>query len=213
LLFADHGLDTAQISSLLAIWSVSSFVLDIPSGALADTVSRCRLLIVGSLCIASGFAVWTCVPSYLGFAAGFLLWGTGGALHSGTFEALLYDELAARGATAQYARIQGFARSAGEAGALLGIVLGAPLFAWGGYALVGLVSVGVVLAQALIALSFPAVPAIAQDDEPAYWQNLRSGIAEVVRNPRVRGVVLLAATLLATALAVGRWLPRPGAAR
>jgi MFS family permease len=176
---------------------VTAFVLEVPSGALADRVSRRNLLVVGSLLIAAGFAAWTVMPTYAGFALGFLLWGTGGALQSGTFEALLYDELAAREATAEYARIQGLARSAGEAGALVGVVTAAPLFAIGGYPLVGAVSVGVAAIQGLIALSLPGVPKVDQPEELelGYLETLKAGVSEAVRNPRVRGATFLAATL------------------
>lgn len=146
-----------------------------------------------------------------------MLWGLGGSLHSGTFQALLYDELAARGTTRAYPRILGFATTAGEAGALVGILAAAPLFHLGGYALVGWTSVAVVLAQAGVAASLPrapqAVPAAFVDDleddpesVPAsvrtsggvfttYVSMLRSGTTEALRRPTVRGGVLLAAIL------------------
>ncbi|WP_332661855.1 MFS transporter [Aeromicrobium sp.] len=217
LLFADHGLSTAQISSLLFLWSGTAFLLEVPSGAWADTVSRRGLLVLGSLLTATGFATWTLLPSYAGFAAGFVLWGLGGSLHSGTFQALLYDELAARGTTRAYPRTLGFATTAGEAGALVGILAAAPLFHLGGYALVGWTSVAVVLAQAGVAASLPrapqAVPVALVDDpeddpEPVpasvrpsggvfttYVSMLRSGTTEALRRPTVRGGVMLAAIL------------------
>ncbi|MEV7396869.1 MFS transporter [Aeromicrobium sp. NPDC092404] len=215
LLFADHGLSTAQISSLLFLWSGTAFALEIPSGAWADTVSRRGLLVLGSLLTASGFATWTLLPSYAGFAAGFVLWGVGGSLHSGTFQALLYDELAERGTTTAYPRIIGFASTATEAGALVGILVAAPLFELGGYALVGWASVTVVLAQAVLGASLPAAPQVVSaaqvddlEDDPqltrttvsaggvtTYVAMLRTGLAEALHRPAVRGGVLLAAVL------------------
>ena len=52
------------------------------------------------------------VPTYAGFAAGFVLWGASSALMSGTFEALVYDELTATGPAGGYARLLGWAESA-----------------------------------------------------------------------------------------------------
>ena len=199
LLFADHGLDTAQISSLLFFWSVTAFVFEVPSGAWADTVSRRLLLMVAPLLVGTGFAVWTVFPSYLGFALGFVLWGIGGSLQSGTYQALVYDELAARGAAREYPRIIGFAASAAELGALLGILSAAPLFAWGGYLLVGWVSVVVAVVQALIAATFPAAPKAEPviDAAPVggYLTMLRAGLTEVLRRKTVRHGVLLASLL------------------
>ncbi|MFD7843455.1 MFS transporter [Nocardia sp. NPDC059764] len=158
LLFADHGLNPAQISSLFAIWSATAFILEIPSGAWADTVSRRGLLVLSGALLAAGFAVWILYPSYLGFAAGFVLWGTSGALRSGTFEALIYDDLHTRGATADYPRLMGYVRAATEAAALAGILAAAPLYAWGGYPLVAWSSVAIAAVHTLTAGLLPTAP-------------------------------------------------------
>ena len=40
LLFLDTGLSEAQISVLFALWSITAFVAEVPTGALADRWSR-----------------------------------------------------------------------------------------------------------------------------------------------------------------------------
>ncbi|WP_425301095.1 MFS transporter [Nocardia neocaledoniensis] len=173
-LFADHGLSTAQISLLLALWSVTAFVLEVPSGAWADTVSRRVLLILSCVLQAVCFVLWMVAPSFLGFALGFVVWGVASSLESGTFEALIYDDLVARGETSSYARIMGWTRGAQESTVLLAILVAAPLFALGGYALVGWVSVGVAVLHTLTAFALPSAPVAISatavddlDDEPA----------------------------------------------
>ncbi|MEV0368004.1 MFS transporter [Nocardia fusca] len=158
LLFADHGFGPGQISLLLAFWSVTAFLFEIPSGAWADTVSRRGLLILNGLLMSAGFVVWTVAPSYVGFALGFVLWGVAGSLRSGTFEALLYDELAARGAARAYARVIGYTRTGSESSAVLAILAATPLYLWGGYELVGWVSVGCAVVHTGLAASLPAAP-------------------------------------------------------
>ncbi|MEU1996979.1 MFS transporter [Nocardia gamkensis] len=158
LLFADHGMSTGQISLLFAIWSATSFLLEVPSGAWADTVSRRGLLVLSGALLTAGFALWTAAPSFAGFAAGFVLWGTSGALASGTFEALLYDELAARGESSAYPRVLGYTRAGAEAAVVIAIVAATPLYLYGGYALVGWSSVAVAAVHTLIALSLPTAP-------------------------------------------------------
>ncbi|MFB8276460.1 MFS transporter [Nocardia colli] len=158
LLFADHGLSTGQISSLFAIWSTTAFLLEVPSGAWADTVSRRALLVLSGVLLTAGFALWTLVPTYPGFALGFVLWGAAGALVSGTFEALLYNDLAARGEQSAYAGILGYTRAASETAIVVGIVAATPLYLWGGYALIGWSSVGFAALHTVIAMSFPSAP-------------------------------------------------------
>jgi hypothetical protein len=166
-------------------------------------------LVLSSLLYAVGFSLWIAVPSYAAFAAGFVLWGASGALMSGTFQALLYDELAALGAASHYARLMGWANSLAMVAALAGIALAAPLYAVGGYPLVGWVSVGVALVQALLAASLPAGPRSAGADptelqEPPdvtggflgrYVGMLRAGLSEVMRHRVVRHPVLIVSML------------------
>ena len=205
LLFADHGMSVGQISSLFVIWSSTSFLLEVPSGAWADTVSRRGLLVASAGLYAACFTAWTVAPSYAGFAAGFVLWGISGALMSGTFEALLYDELAAADASESYAGLIGVGHSLAMGCNLVATVAAAPLFALGGYPAVGWVSVGVALLQGVMALPLPATPRVARTDDGAavpvglwtrYLHMLRAGVTEVHRRPVVRHGVLLASLLV-----------------
>lgn len=204
LLFAEHGLSTAQISSLFAIWSITAFVLEIPSGAWADLVPRRRLLVLSSAVYATAFGTWMVAPGYAGFAAGFVLWGVSSSLLSGTFESYLYDELADVEATASFPRLLGYARSAAMGCNLVATLAAAPLMAAGGYALVGWASVGVALLQGLVGLTLPAAPraAPAQEHRPGiarrYVGMLVTGLGEVRRVRVVRNGMLLAALLLGT---------------
>ncbi|WP_148256812.1 MFS transporter [Kribbella flavida] len=208
LLFADHGLSAAEISTLFIIWSATAFLLEIPSGALADVFSRRKLLMLGPALTGLGYAAWITVPSYAGFALGFVLWGAGSALISGTFEAFVYDELAARGATGTYARLLGTARSAALVMNLTATVLAAPLFQLGGYQLVGVLSVLSCLMQVAVALSLPEAARVASADETEevapgtgrtalgrYLLMLRSGLTEAATSRTVRKAVALVALL------------------
>ncbi|MFG2246311.1 MFS transporter [Spirillospora sp. NPDC048823] len=142
-LFADAGLSPAAISSLFVIWSVTTFSFELPSGLWADVFSRRLLLVVAPLLAGVGFGLWVAFPSYPAFAAGFVLWGVGSALRSGTMQALVYEELGRAGAAGAYARLIG--RS--EAVSLLAVVaasaVAAPVLAGGGYRAAGVASVAV----------------------------------------------------------------------
>jgi hypothetical protein len=143
-------------------------------------------------------------PTYLGFAAGFVAWGVSGALMSGTFEALVYDELAAQDSTACYARLMGWASSSAMTASLVATAVAAPLFAWGGYELVGWISVCVALGHTALAAGLPSAPAIERREAAAsagmagrYLAMLKAGLAEVARGPRVRHLVLIASVMVA----------------
>ena len=194
---------------------MTSFVAEIPSGAWADTVSRRALLVLSSLLYAIGFSLWIVTPSYAGFLAGFVLWGVSSALMSGTFEALLYDEMTEAGAADDYARVMGLANSAAMVANLSASVLAAPLLRLGGYTLVGWVSVAVALVQGGLALVLPRAPRITQvaddvdgagDAVTGYVAMLRSGLREASHSHRVRNAVIITSLLYGT-LAYDEYFP------
>ena len=97
---------------LFALWSITAFVAEVPTGALADRWSRRGSLILAGCLQAAAFAVWTGAPGFGAFAVGFVVWGIGGALMSGASEALVYDGLAAVAAPTVYVRVHGWMTSA-----------------------------------------------------------------------------------------------------
>ncbi|GLY95065.1 MFS transporter [Actinoplanes sp. NBRC 103695] len=189
LLFADTGLTTAEISSLFVIWSVVAFTAEIPSGAWADTWSRRRLYVLGAALTAAGFLTWTLWTAYPGFALGFVLWGLGGALCSGTLEALLYDSLADPD---DYARVAGRGGTIAILSMLAATLLATPVFLLGGYVLVGVASVLVALAAGGFALGFPESRGEGSD-KSGYLDTLRAGL----RHARTGKHVVWALTLAA----------------
>ncbi|MEV5546891.1 MFS transporter [Streptomyces sp. NPDC052309] len=206
LLFSDTGLSVWQMSSLFALWSVTGVLLEVPSGAWADAVSRRRLLWLGPLLTAAGFALWVLVPSYGAFALGFVLWGAGGALGSGALEALVHDELDRLGAAGRYARVMGRARSAGLVGVMAAMGLAGPVFARGGYAAVGAASVLVCLLAAATATRFPEHRAPSADGD-GWTATLRAGLGEVRADRSVRGALLLVPAVTAVWGALDEYTP------
>jgi MFS family permease len=204
LLFRDHGLSVAQVSTLFVIWSLTSFVFEVPSGAWADTVDRRLLLVLSALVYAVAFSCWLVFPTYAGFATGFVLWGLSGSLASGTFEALVYDELTARGLAGHYPRLIGWCNSAAMTANLTATALAAPMMAVGGYALVGWSSVAIALGQAALAAWLPGSPRAAEasvvtateSSAARYLSMLRTGLMEAGGRADVRRVVAVSSVLV-----------------
>ncbi|ANS77428.1 putative transport protein [Serinicoccus hydrothermalis] len=141
---------------LLAVWSLSAFVLEIPSGAWADLLDRRRLLVASGLVYVAAFATWMLWPSFWGFLLGFVLWSCSDAMHSGTWEAYLFEQLSARGEAARYALVKARAESVALVVMAGAIAAAAPLHRLGGYALVGGVSLAVAAVHVGVTLRLPA---------------------------------------------------------
>ena len=107
-LFNIKGLNVLQISFLLAWWCLTSIVLEVPTGALADHWSRRKLLMIAPLFKALCFVTWFIADGeFFLYALGFLCWSAGSTLVSGTFEASVYETLAHHGKTSDFERVQG----------------------------------------------------------------------------------------------------------
>lgn len=201
MLFAETGLSAAQISSLFVIWSVTSFVLEVPSGLWADVFSRRWLLAAAPALTGAGFTLWTFAPSYYSFAAGFVLWGAGSSLRSGTLQALVYEELARVGAADAYVRLIGRSQAIGTTAAMVATGLAAPVLAAGGYQAVGVVSVVMTLLGVPVGWMLPESrdrPARSEDSAATFAGVLRGGLAEIRHSPPVRHALLLVVILMAT---------------
>ncbi|MBG0827523.1 MFS transporter [Planomonospora sp. ID67723] len=201
LLFAETGLSVTEISSLFVIWSVTGILLEVPSGVWADAVSRRLLLCLAPLPAAAGYALWVAAPSYWAFALGFVLWGVRGAMGSGAFEALAYEELDRLGAADTYIRVIGRAEVAGLCGVGVATATAGPVFAAGGYPALGAASVIACLLCAAAGMALPehrspASPdgqgADAGDGGPGgYAAILRAGLAAARGDRAVRRALLL----------------------
>jgi len=211
-LFAETGLSAAKIASLFVIWSVTGFVLEVPSGVWADVFSRRKLLTLAPVLPGVGYALWTFFPSYLSFAAGFVLWGAGSAMQSGTQQALVYEELKRVGAAGTYARLTGRAEAASTAGQVIATGLTGPVLAAGGYHAVGVASVAATLLAAAAGWTLPEARArtTRRGGKPrtrsGYTEVLRGGLAEVRRGRSIRHVLALVSVLMGVT-AVDEFVP------
>lgn len=194
LLFADSGLSGAQISSLFLIWSVTGFVIDVPSGVWADAFSRRTLLTIAPGLTATGYALWTFLHSYPFFALGFVLWGAGSSLRSGALQALVYGELEHLGTPEAYGRLIGRSEAAGTTAIMAATALASPVMHLGGYRAVGIASIAVALLGVPIGWSFPESRGDGGHHD-GYTGVLRTGLAEIRGAPLVRRSLLVVAAV------------------
>ncbi len=99
LLFLDFGLTLEQFGILNALWAATIVVLEVPSGALADTVGRKFLLVAAGVFMIFEMGVLLFAPINGGFllfalfVCNRILSGAAEAAASGADEALAYDSL------------------------------------------------------------------------------------------------------------------------
>ncbi len=111
ILFLDFGLTLEQFALLNAAWAASIVLLEVPSGALADTIGRRNLLIAAGILMVFEIALLCFVP--LGnpdllfgvFLVNRVLSGAAEAAASGADEAIAYDTLKNEGDARDWPRV------------------------------------------------------------------------------------------------------------
>ena len=103
ILYLDFGLTLTQFALLNAVWAATIVLLEVPSGALADTIGRKNLVVLAALMMVIELSLLCFLP--LGnsslifgvFLFNRVLSGVAEAAASGADEALAYDSLAKEG--------------------------------------------------------------------------------------------------------------------
>jgi MFS transporter, DHA3 family, tetracycline resistance protein len=86
-------LDALQLVLVGTALEISALLFEVPTGLVADTVSRRLSIIIGCLFIGAGFILWGLVPVFIAIIAAQFLWGLGATFQSGATEAWIADEL------------------------------------------------------------------------------------------------------------------------
>jgi MFS family permease len=184
-----------QLLLVGAVLEGSAFVLEVPTGVIADLYSRRLSLVLGCLCLGVAMLLVGSFPSFAVIAAAQVVSALGYTCLSGAQEAWLADELGEERLGAmlllggQYGRVAGIVGILGAAGlSLLG--LGVPLLVGGGC----LLGLSVYLALKMPEVGFAPEPSDPRGRWTAFTGVLTAGV-RAVRTNRVLGLLVLSALL------------------
>lgn len=130
LLPLERGLSIAAIGSLLAIQGFVALALELPTGALSDTVGRRPVLVVAGILAVAASALYLVADGYGAFAVSLLLQGVFRALDSGSLESWFVDTVHEHGRAVDLSRPLAHAGTVLGAAIALGALAGGLLVAW-----------------------------------------------------------------------------------
>jgi len=196
IMMGERGIAPMQLSVLFIVWSASALIFEVPSGVLADRHSRKRLLVLSGVFKGAAFIVWWLSPDFIGYLCGFVVWGLGSSLTSGTSESFLYDTLKARREEFAFARIYGRGMVASSLG-IAAALAGGGYLAERGFTLPLLLSIAAPWAAALVvALGFVEPPRSGAAQHESFRRTLVAGIDEARRSGVVLRIIAISATLV-----------------
>ena len=195
LFFQDTGLSLTQITYLFIIWYAAAIITAIPSGILADKISRKVVVILGQLVKLVGFSVWLVSPTFWGFALGLALWGIGISTKYGALEALVYDELSSLKRSKEFVKINGRVESIASSAVFIAAIIAASLIEHG-YEFVHVLSI----VSAVVALGgILYLPNVRPRNTVSknYIQASKDAITAVTSNKKVLLLAVIAVTTIA----------------
>lgn len=210
IMFSERShLSTLEISILFGWWTLVALISELPTGTLADKYSRRSVIILSDILRAFAFILWLFMPTFIGYAIGFMLWGISYALNSGAFQAYLYDELRAENKTHNFTKI--FSRS--QSMALVGMMVAYIVASFIGqnYSLALILSIIVSLISAYIAFLFPSPikdnTSNSEDSKPSQIELLKSAIVEVTKSKFLMRLVITLSVVMTISGAVQEYVP------
>ncbi len=171
-------------------------LFEIPTGVVADTVSRRLSILVGVAIMGVAFILYGSLPTFLGVLGASCLWGLGYTFTSGADSAWVYDEVGEARAqelflrAAQLRQVVSIAAIVISAGLGL-VVVSLPLIVGG----VGLLLLALFLALAMPEAGFIPTPPEERETWRAMGRTLRAGVS-LVRGDRLLVLIFALALVI-----------------
>jgi MFS family permease len=207
LFYQHNGLTLSQVFILQAVYSITTFAFEVPSGYVADSWGRRNSIIIGSIFTFTAYVIYSFSYGFWAFMLAEIAGGIGLSFVSGADTALLYDSLLAQNKGGDYIKQEGRITSSGNfAEAFAGII--------GGFLAVYSLRLPVLMQALAIFVAIPA--AFALTEPPVPNQTRKPGVADILRitkqtlfvNKHLRNTILFSSVLGASTLTMA-WMVQP----
>lgn len=186
------GLTPLQLVLAGTTMEITIFLFEIPTGVVADVLSRRLSVIIGYATIGLSYLVTGLIPAFGAVLAGNALWGLGFTFTSGAYDAWLVDEIGAQNAGQAFLRGAQVDRITGVLGILLSAILGSQMIALpivlGGAVLVAM---AVLLAFIMPETGFQPRPRSERTSWRSYIATLRDGYRVTRGQPVLLALLLI----------------------
>jgi MFS family permease len=126
------GLSLQQALILQSIFTGGIFLMEIPTGILADRIGRKKSMIMSFILTGCATLLYSSVPNFWIFAMSEFIWATGAAFYSGAGDAMTYDSLKVLGKESESKQVFGRIGAVSLFGILISAPLGSLIAAMGG---------------------------------------------------------------------------------
>ena len=194
LLLLGRGLTLVQISLIESIVIGTIFLMEVPTGVLADRVGRKWSIFASTVLLMSAEFIFIFARGFEWYVFIALLTGTGFAFASGAMEALIYDSLPEKGRDDAMKRAMGRVNSFAQIAFIIAPILGGLII---GDATVEnfipaiALTVLALLLGAFVSVTLREPPVDSTEKKAGSMTLLRDGVSLLLTQPRLRRLALL----------------------
>ncbi len=199
------GLDYSEIMLLQTISAISAMVFEVPTGAVADKLTRKLSLVISGFILALAMLIYIITDHFIFFAISEILFGLGLTFSSGADSAILFESLRSIDKEKEYQKREGSAAS--------NIFLGQAVFSiLSGYlymihpTIPFWISVFFLLGASTVALLFKEPER--NKSAHRYLKHIWVSFSGAVKKPRILWLMFFAA-LFGSLIRLGYWLYQP----
>lgn len=186
-----------------------AFILEIPTGVIADKFGRKYSVALGCLMTFLSFVVYGTFPNFIAFLVAEFLAALGIALMSGASEALLYDSLKEEKNESKFKNIFGRSFSIGQIAAIISAPIGGFIASKFGLNIPMMASaIPALIAVFIIMTAKEPIIAMKGSEEKKYINIAKNGISSFIRNKNLK-VLALNGILVYTGAYFLIWLYQP----
>ena len=156
LFFREAGFSFLQIGVLYSVREISTNLLEIPTGILADAFGRRRAMLVSFSSYIASFLVFYFVPEFWAYALAMVFYAFGETFRSGTHKAMILEHLRLEGLVGCRVAYYGRTRAASQFGSAIASLIAAGLVFYSGrYRIVFLASTVPYILGLLLIATYP----------------------------------------------------------
>ena len=194
LLLLARGLTLVQISLIESIMIFTIFLMEVPTGVLADRVGRKWSIFASTLLLMGGEVIFIFARSFEWYIIIALLTGTGFAFASGAVEALVYDSLPPKNREDAMKRAMGRVNSWGQIAFVIAPIVGGLIIGDAGIdkfiAAIALTAAALLIG-AVVCLTLREPADDSAEAKPGSMTLLRDGVGLLRHHQRLRRLAML----------------------
>lgn len=196
---ASKGMSLTQLGLLETIFHITSFLMEVPTGAIADLFGRKASRILGRILSLVSVILLLAANDFYWFAVSFVFTALSYNLESGAGDALVYDSLKEIGEEDRYMKISGnkevFYQIAGIISFLLGGYLAAKSY---GTAFALTIAVGTITILQSFSFKEPCISKrdIKEEKENIFIRQLKDSIEVIKTNPKISFLIIFTEVIL-----------------